>query len=73
MNDIIRISKTIKNEPKEHFGFLSKFLGTLCDTLLEVLSTDKDKIRVGELAIVRSQGCKGNMPAQGTFRAGQNF
>ena len=73
MNDIIRISKTIKNEPKEHFGFLSKFLGTLCATLLEVLSTDKDKIRAGELAIARCQGCKGNIPARGTFRGGQNF
>ena len=43
------VTKTIKNETKEHKGgFLSMLLGTLGESLLGNLSTGKGTVRAGE-------------------------
>ena len=67
MNDIMkitksleesRVSKTIKNEAKEQKGgFPSMLLGTLGDSILGNLLTDKGTIKAGK----------------GTIKAGQDF
>ena len=59
------VSETIKNKANEQKGgFLGMLLGTLDPSLLGNLLTDKG-------AIAMSQGCKANMPGQGTIRAGE--
>ena len=50
------VSETIKNEAKEQkIGFLSIFLGTLSDSLLENLLTGNGAIRASEGTIRASQ------------------
>ena len=59
------VSETIKNKANEQKGgFLGMLLGTLDPSLLGNLLTGKG-------AIAMSQGCKANMPGQGTIRAGE--